>query len=171
MYFPSKKPDLIDKNIIKICMKKLQKENPGKNIVRFAQQQMKQEIIEPIKQEIIEPIKQEIIIEPKVITIEQNQVDLIEPTTNPCQTNIMTNKAIHCNQHICTMQPLDGKLLEPSDSIMSNMGNICIIVKNNTFDFIKDNYGFVLIIILLCILLYIRYIEVQNKKNKKKNNI
>jgi hypothetical protein len=163
MYFPSKKPDLIDKNIIKICMKKLQKENPGKNIVRFAQQQMKQEIIEPIKQEII--------IEPKVITIEQNQVDLIEPTTNPCQTNIMTNKAIHCNQHICTMQPLDGKLLEPSDSIMSNMGNICIIVKNNTFDFIKDNYGFVLIIILLCILLYIRYIEVQNKKNKKKNNI
>ena len=168
MYFPSKKPDLIDKNIIKICMKKLQKENPGKNIVRFAQQQMKQEIIEPIKQEIIEPIKQEIIIEPKVITIEQNQIDLIEPTTNPCQTNIMTNKAIHCNQHICTMQPLDGKLLEPSDSIMSNMGNICIIVKNNTFDFIKDNYGFVLIIILLCILLYIRYIEVQNKK---KNNI
>ena len=163
MYFPSKKPDLIDKNIIKICMKKLQKENPGKNIVRFAQQQMKQEIIEPIKQEII--------IEPKVITIEQNQIDLIEPTTNPCQTNIMTNKAIHCNQHICTMQPLDGKLLEPSDSIMSNMGNICIIVKNNTFDFIKDNYGFVLIIILLCILLYIRYIEVQNKKNKKKNNI
>jgi len=160
MYFPSKKPDLIDKNIIKICMKKLQKENPGKNIVRFAQQQMKQEIIEPIKQEII--------IEPKVITIEQNQIDLIEPTTNPCQTNIMTNKAIHCNQHICTMQPLDGKLLEPSDSIMSNMGNICIIVKNNTFDFIKDNYGFVLIIILLCILLYIRYIEVQNKK---KNNI
>jgi hypothetical protein len=55
-----------------------------------------------------------------------------------------------------------------NDSILSNVGNIFIIVKNTSVDFMKENYGFVLIIILLCILLYIRYIEVQNKKNKKK---
>lgn len=39
----------------------------------------------------------------------------------------------------------------------------------NCFEFMKEYYGVLIIIILLLILLYVRYIEVNKKKNKIKN--
>jgi hypothetical protein len=48
---------------------------------------------------------------------------------------------------------------------------IFLSLKNYLIEFIKENYGFVLIITLLIILLYVRYIEVSKKKEKYKNNI
>ena len=48
---------------------------------------------------------------------------------------------------------------------------IFLSLKNNLVEFIKENYGFVLIITLLIILLYVRYIEVSKKKKNIKNNI
>jgi hypothetical protein len=42
---------------------------------------------------------------------------------------------------------------------------------NPAFEFIKKNYGFFLIIILILILLYVRYIEVCKRKNKMKDVI
>ena len=41
----------------------------------------------------------------------------------------------------------------------------------NIYDFIYNNYGFVLIISLLIILLYVRYVEVSRRKSKMKKII
>lgn len=40
-----------------------------------------------------------------------------------------------------------------------------------SWGFIKENYGFFLISALICILLYVRYVEVKKRKNKMKNII
>lgn len=55
-----------------------------------------------------------------------------------------------------------------------------IKIKNYLYNFISENYGFVIMISLLCILLYVRYIEVNKRKaqikvvmdkiNKEQNN-
>ncbi len=44
-------------------------------------------------------------------------------------------------------------------------------VLNPVWEFIKDNYGFFIIITLISILLYVRYIEVNRKKERMKNVI
>ncbi len=41
----------------------------------------------------------------------------------------------------------------------------------NSWEFIKDNYGFFIIISLIITLLYVRYVEVNNRKKKIKNII
>lgn len=42
---------------------------------------------------------------------------------------------------------------------------------NPVWEFIRENYGFFIIIILILILLYVRYIEVCKRKNKMKDVI
>lgn len=44
-------------------------------------------------------------------------------------------------------------------------------ISKNIWKFIKENYGFFLIISLISILLYVRYIEVNSRKNKMKDAI
>ncbi len=44
-------------------------------------------------------------------------------------------------------------------------------ILNPVWEFIKDNYGFFIIITLISILLYVRYIEVNRKKERMKNVI
>ena len=175
--------------MIKICMKKLQKENPARTLVRFAnntQNQLtggakntitiKQPVVQPVVQPVIEPkiqLPTQPVAQPvaqqldQPTIIEQNQVDLVEPAIKVQPDTVVINSCPHIAQSMPCMnyQPPQPQ----NDSILSNVGNIFIIVKNTSVDFMKENYGFVLIIILLCILLYIRYIEVQNKKNKKNN--
>lgn len=42
---------------------------------------------------------------------------------------------------------------------------------NNIINFVKENYGFFLIVSLIIILLYVRYIEVEKRKQKMKTTI
>jgi hypothetical protein len=44
-------------------------------------------------------------------------------------------------------------------------------VLNPLWEFIKENYGFFIIVTLISILLYVRYIEVSRKKERMKNVI
>jgi hypothetical protein len=75
------------------------------------------------------------------------------------------------------------KLIEPkllkyynkkikNEEIKQNIISISLYKKiwENIWNYIKENYGFFLIITLIIILLYVRYIEV-DKKKKKINNI
>lgn len=41
-------------------------------------------------------------------------------------------------------------------------------IYNHIIDFLKDNYGFLILILLILILLYVRYIEVLKRKEKIK---
>ena len=67
--------------------------------------------------------------------------------------------------------PQNYMYLQPVNQEPGFLMKTFLLVKNFLVEFIKENYGFVIIITLLVILLYIRYIEVSKKKKNIKNNI
>ncbi len=62
------------------------------------------------------------------------------------------------------------KQIEEQASVVPNEPTYKKIL-NPVWEFIKDNYGFFIIITLISILLYVRYIEVNRKKERMKNVI
>jgi len=70
------------------------------------------------------------------------------------------------------IQPMQNMYMQPTNQDSpSFFMKTFTLVKNYLVEFIKENYGFVLIITLLIILLYIRYVEVSKKKKNIKNII
>jgi hypothetical protein len=164
MYFPSRKPDLVEKNIIKLSIKKLKKTNK----VRFAPVLSAGGIpkVEPTPT-IQLPQQETNKTEPvKVATPQPVSVEVQNNLTQPEIQNIVANPTQQHN----TQQQMPVIIQQPTPvNNETTIGYIYRFIKDNTYGFIKENYGFVLITILLIILLYIRYIEVQNKK--KKNSV
>jgi hypothetical protein len=169
MYFPSRKPDLVEKNIIKLSIKKLKKANK----VRFAPILSAGGIpkVEP-KPTIQLPQQETIKPEPiKVATPQPVSIEVQNNLTQPEIQNVVANPAQQNNAQqqmpviVLNQMPIQQPTPENNET---TLGYIYRIIKDNTYGFIKENYGFVLITILLIILLYIRYIEVQNKKKKNR---
>ena len=63
-------------------------------------------------------------------------------------------------------QPNNIFIQQPSKDSPNLFMKSYLFIKNYLIKFIKEHYGFVLIITLLIILLYIRYVEVTKKKKK-----
>jgi hypothetical protein len=74
---------------------------------------------------------------------------------------------------------LKNKLEQEEIIKQQNIANIPVVepdlwykkIGKNMWEFIKENYGFFLIITLISLLLYVRYIEVNSRKNKMKEAI
>jgi hypothetical protein len=204
MYFPNKKPILVEKNIIKLSMKKIIGGKQQPNIVRFNNTpnilQTDVNILQPninqYNENLIQTLNQTAGSPPQI----QAPLQTIPLQTIPLQAPLQTIPLQAPLQTIPLQAPLQPQLqaqiqpqlqaiplqaqlqaqMQPQLQAMqypfinnevicdndSSIVKILVLIKNMIIDFFTENYGFVLITLLLCILLYIRYIEVQNKKNK-----
>ena len=81
--------------------------------------------------------------------------------TNMMPTNMMPTNMMPTNMMPTNMMPMNN-YMTPSNYFVQ----IIIMIREYFLEFIKENYGFVLIITLLVVLLYIRYKEVSKKKKK-----
>lgn len=170
MYFPSRKPDLVEKNIIKLSIKKLKKANK----VRFAPILSAGGIpkVEPkptiqLPQIETTPKPEPVKTTTPQLTPVEVQNNLVKPEIQniPQQNNIPNNAQ---QMPIIVLNQMPIQQPTTPDNNETTLGYMYRVIKDNTYGFIKENYGFVLITILLIILLYIRYIEVQNKKKKNR---
>jgi len=195
MYFPNKKPILVEKNIIKLSMKKIIGGKQQPNIVRFNNTpnilQTDVNILQPninqYNENLIQTLNQTAGSPPQIQaplqTIPLQTIPLQAPLqTIPLQAPLQPQLQAQIQPQLQAI-PLQAQLqaqMQPQLQAMqypfinnevicdndSSIVKILVLIKNMIIDFFTENYGFVLITLLLCILLYIRYIEVQNKKNK-----
>ena len=181
MYFPNKKPILVEKNIIKLSMKKIIGGKQQPNIVRFNNTpnilQTDVNVLQPninqYNENLIQTLNQTAGSPPQIQAPLQT-IPLQAPLQPQLQAQIQPQlQAIPLQAQLqAQMQPqlqamqypfINNEVICDNDS---SIVKILVLIKNMIIDFFTENYGFVLITLLLCILLYIRYIEVQNKKNK-----
>ena len=194
MYFPNKKPILVEKNIIKLSMKKIIGGKQQPNIVRFNNTpnilQTDVNVLQPninqYNENLIQTLNQTAGSPPQIQAPLQAPLQTI-PLQAPLQPQLQAPlqaqlQAIPLQAQLqaqmqaiplqAQMQPqlqamqypfINNEVICDNDS---SIVKILVLIKNMIIDFFTENYGFVLITLLLCILLYIRYIEVQNKKNK-----
>jgi hypothetical protein len=211
MYFPNKKPILVEKNIIKLSMKKIIGGKQQPNIVRFNNtpnilqtdvnvlqpniNQYNENLIQTLNQtagsppQIQAPLQaplQTIPLQAPLQTIPlqaplqpQLQAPLQPQLQAPMQAQLQAIPLQAQLQAQMQAIPLQAQMQPQLQAMQypfinnevicdndSSIVKILVLIKNMIIDFFTENYGFVLITLLLCILLYIRYIEVQNKKNK-----
>jgi hypothetical protein len=129
-------------------------------------QQMQQQIPQQMPQQMPQQIPQQIPTQmPRQIPTQMpQQIPTQMPQQLPQQLPLQIPTQIPTQMQHGQYLPLQPLNQSPPNYFMKGF----LFVKNYLVGFIKENYGFVLIFTLLAILLYIRYVEVSKKKNKKK---
>ena len=169
MYFNNKIPNLVDEKIVKYHFNKLYNNNLNSHMTGG------------------NPLSKPLLHDPLIPNVQHLSYGLPSPKLSPQLPQQLPQLPQQLPQQLPPQLPQQLPQLHPQ--IASNMHQFpgvypnysqeppnffmktFTLVKNYLIEFIKENYGFVIIITLLIILLYIRYVEVSKKKKNTKNII